>query len=300
MSVSFYNPRNLTNLRLEYNETTRRDTGLLRRHKKMEEKPVLKILVLSMALGAFLVGGSPGRLPASGFDHAHSLYGKVLDTFVQDGWVDYTGLKQNPGNLIAYLDQLASVSEKKFREWSEAHQIAFLTNLYNAATLQLIIDHYPVKSIRKIGVPWKGPWKQEVVRLFGEKVTLDQIEHGLLRKEYKEPRVHFALVCAARSCPALRGEPYTAKRLDEQLDDQGRVFLNTPHKNYVDLEKRTVYLSKIFSWFSGDFEEEAGSVLAFVRPYFPAKKSERLKSGKFDIQYLEYDWSLNDKKAKES
>ena len=254
-------------------------------------------LVLAVVLGIFLAGGSVRYLPASGFDHSHSLFGKVLRTFVDGAGVDYRGLKQNPADLKAYLGELSSVSRRAFGGWSEPEQIAFLTNLYNAATLQLIIDHYPVESIKKIGSRWKGPWKQEVVRLFGEKVTLDHVEHDLLRKNYKEPRVHFALVCAARSCPPLRREPYVPEKLDEQLHDQGRVFLNTPSENRVDLDSRTVHLSRIFKWFSGDFEGSAGSILAFVRPYFPEEAAKRIESGTFRIEYLDYDWALNDRKA---
>ena len=263
----------------------------------MKKKAVFRSVVLCVVLGAALVGGSAGSLPASGFDHSHALFGKVLRTFVEGGSVDYAALEQNPADLKAYLGQLASVSKTEFGKWTEPEQIAFLSNLYNAATLQLIIDHYPVKSIKKIGGRWKGPWKQEVVSLFGEKVTLDHVEHDLLRKDYKEPRIHFALVCAARSCPPLRGEPYTPDKLDEQLEDQGRNFMNTPSKNRVDLENRTVYLSRIFKWFSGDFEEASGSVLAFVRPYFPEDLSRQLEEGEFAVEYTDYDWDLNDRKG---
>lgn len=265
----------------------------------MKQKIAAMAFLVFIPLGAFLAGAPPGHLAASDFDHSHALFGKVLRTFVEDGSVDYAGLERNPADLKAYLGRLASISKKEFRDWSEPEQIAFLCNLYNAATLQLIIDHYPVESIKKIGGRWKGPWKQEVVSLFGEKVTLDHVEHDLIRKDYKEPRVHFALVCAARSCPPLRGEPYTPEKLDEQLEDQGRIFMNAPSKNRVDLENRTVYLSKIFKWFSGDFEEASGSVLAFVRPYFPEDISKQLEDGEFAVEYMDYDWALNDRKARD-
>ncbi len=265
----------------------------------MKKKAAFGSIVLFVVVGAALVGGSAGSLPASGFDHSHALFGKVLDAVVEDGSVDYAGLKRNPADLKAYLGQLASISRTAFGKWSEPERIAFLLNLYNAATLQLIIDHYPVESIKEIGGRWKGPWKQEVVSLFGEKVTLDHVEHDLIRKDYKEPRVHFALVCAARSCPPLRGEPYTPDKLDEQLEDQGRIFINTPSKNRVDLENRTAYLSKIFKWFSGDFEEASGSVPAFIRPYFPRDISKQLEDGEFAVEYTDYDWALNDRKARD-
>jgi hypothetical protein len=263
----------------------------------MKKRAVLRSVVLGMVVGAALVGGSATSLPVSDFDHSHALFGKVLDAFVEDGWVDYAGLKRNPADLKAYLGQIASISRTEFGKWSEPGQIAFLCNLYNAATLQLIIDNYPVESIKKIGGRWKGPWKQEVVSLFGEKVTLDHVEHDIIRKDYKEPRVHFALVCAARSCPPLRGQPYVPEKLDEQLEDQGRIFMNTPSKNRVDLENRTVYLSRIFKWFSGDFEEASGSVLNFARPYFPKDISRQLEEGEFAVEYMDYDWDLNDRKS---
>jgi len=266
----------------------------------MNHKALSRASARSILLGALLAAGPASRLPASAFDHSHSIYGRVLNAYVLEGSVDYAALKKNPGDLNAYLDRLASVSEEEFRAWSETQRIAFLTNLYNAATLKLIIDHYPVKSIRKIGVPWKGPWKQEVVRLFGDAVTLDHVEHDLLRKDYKEPRIHFALVCAARSCPPLRREPYVPDRLDDQLADQGRIFLNDSSKNRVDLERRIVYLSKIFEWFRGDFEEHSGSVLAFVLPYFPDFDSKRIRGETFMIEYLDYDWGLNDREAEPS
>lgn len=266
----------------------------------MKTKFTTIALVMFLPLGAAMVGETENRLSASDFDHSHALFGKVLDAFVEDGWVDYAGLKRNPADLKAYLDRLASISSKDFEMWSEQEQLTFLINLYNAATLQLIIDHYPVESIRKIWAPWKNPWKQEVVTLFGEKVTLDHVEHGLIRKDYREPRIHFALVCAAISCPLLRGEPYTPERLDEQLTDQGRNFLNTKSKNRMDMEKQTAYLSAIFKWFSGDFEEQAGSILAFVRPYFAEETAKKIEDGTFRVEYLDYDWSLNDSKANRS
>jgi hypothetical protein len=259
-------------------------------------------LLLGGGVAASLINGSPQAYGENRFkfDHSHLTFAKVLSEFVEDGWVDYTGLRQRPSNLEAYLDQLAAVSKKGFKKWSEDEQIAFYINLYNAATLKLIIDHYPLKSIRSIGNVIKGPWDQSVVRLFGETVTLNHVEHEILRKQYTEPRIHFALVCAAKSCPHLREEPYIPYRLEEQLEDQGKRFLNTPSKNYVDLESRTAYLSEIFKWFKGDFENENRSVLAFVRGYFPVPISSEMGKNKFRIRHLKYDWSLNDTKSRPS
>jgi hypothetical protein len=263
----------------------------------MIEKLIAMVFIVFLPVGAAVVGGSDGQPSDADFDPSHALFGKVLESYVRAGKIDYAGLQRDPGDLKAYLDQLASVSSNEFKTWSEPEQLAFLVNLYNAATLQLIIEHYPVETIRDIGSLWKGPWKQAFVRLFGEEVTLDHIEHDLIRKDYDEPRIHFALVCAARSCPPLRSEPYLPARLEEQFEEQGRVFLNAPSKNRVDVEERTVLLSKIFKWFSKDFEDQAGSILAFVRPYFPEETARRMKEEAFEVEYLDYDWSLNDQKA---
>ena len=167
---------------------------------------------------------------AAAVDHSHQLFGQVLDQFVRGGLVDYAKLKADPKDLTRYLDELASVPKSEFEKWEQPEQLAFLINLYNAQTLKLVIEHYPVKSIKKIGNILKGPWDQRVVRLWGETVTLNTLEHEILRKDYDEPRIHFALVCAAHGCPPLRKEPYVAERLNSQLEDQGRAFFSNAAK----------------------------------------------------------------------
>jgi hypothetical protein len=241
---------------------------------------------------------------ASAFDHTHAAFDALLQARVADGRVDYAALKAAPQPLTAYLDTLAAVREADFKSWSEKDRLAFLCNLYNAATLQLIVDHYPVASIRKIGGFFNfgglgdGPWKQKVVRLFGQVTTLDHVEHGIIRKEYPDARAHFALVCAARGCPPLRAGAFVGARLDAQLDEQGRVFLGEQEKNRVDAAKRTLHLSPIFKWFAGDFEAAAGSVEKFVAPFFPEAARAALAAGGFKISYTDYDWSLNDRVRK--
>ena len=136
-----------------------------------------------------------------------------------------------------------------------------------------------------------------MVRLFGKPETLNRIEHQMLRKNYDEPRVHFALVCAARGCPPLRSEAYTADRLNAQLDDQGRIFLAAPHKNSVDLEARVLNLSPIFKWFRKDFEKKYGSVIGFIKAYWPPEISAKMTGENYEIRYTSYDWSLNDTKS---
>ena len=232
---------------------------------------------------------------AVAFDHAHARLAKVLATHVTDGAVDYAALKSSPAGLAAYLDELAAVKEAEFKAWKQPQQLAFLLNLYNAATLRLITDHYPVKSIKDTGSLFKGPWKQEIVRLWGRTTTLDEVEHGILRARYAEPRVHFALVCAAKSCPPLRSEPYVADTLDAQLTDQARRFFAQPAKNRVEAATDTLWLSPIFDWFRADFTKDGRTLEEFVAPFFGVADAKRIRAGGLRVKFTDYDWSLNAK-----
>jgi len=234
------------------------------------------------------------------FDQNHTALDRVLKQHVADGWVSYAALKAAPQPLDAYLDTLAAVPEAEFKTWPEKTRLAFLINLYNAATLKLVVDRYPVASIKKIGGLFNfgglgdGPWAQKVVRLFGQVTTLDHVEHEIIRKEYDEARVHFALVCAANGCPPLRAEAWTGEKLEAQLEEQGQIFLGQVAKNRVEPKTSTLHLSPIFKWFAGDFEAAAGSVEKFVTPFFPETARGALAAGGFKIRYTDYDWSLND------
>jgi len=225
---------------------------------------------------------------AAEFDHSHAAYSAVLKTHVAKGQVDYAALKADSKALDGYLDSLAAVPKRQFKKWDEPTRIAFLVNLYNAATLRLILDHYPLESIRDIGNLLKGPWDRPVVRLFGENITLNNVEHDILRKEYNEPRLHMALVCAAKGCPPLRGEAFTPKRLNEQLDDQSRVYLASPAGMQLDRAKKTARISAIFKWYGGDFPS--------VRDFVQKHSGQKMKGIK--IRTLDYDWTLNEKTAR--
>ncbi|EPR44092.1 protein of unknown function DUF547 [Desulfovibrio sp. X2] len=225
-----------------------------------------------------------------------TLYAGLLARNVSHGLVDYPGLLREEKTLDTYLDALARVNPEAL---DRAGQMAYWINAYNAWTLKLVLDHYPVSSIKKIGPFWSTPWKIEFVRIRGNggkerTVALDYIEHSILRPRFKDPRVHFAVNCASRSCPPLRAEPYEPDRLDEQLDDQASRFLNSPDgARLVDDE---LYVSKIFDWFGGDFGGEEG-VLGFVRRYAQGDFRTRLIAlgEKVRLRYMDYDWSLNSK-----
>lgn len=226
-----------------------------------------------------------GGVQAQDFDQTHAAFDALLKAHVDArGLVDYKALKKAPPALDAYLNRVAAVPEAQFKTWTEPRQIAFLANLYNAATLKLIVDHYPVDSIKDIGNIFSGPWDQKVVRLFGETITLNNLEHDILRKEYNEPRLHMALVCAAKGCPPLRSEAYVAERLVAQLDDQSKVFLTSPQGLQIDRAKSEARISSIFKWYGKDFP----SVRDFVEKH-SGKKLDGLK-----IRYLDYDWSVNE------
>ena len=251
-----------------------------------------------------------GSAMAQEFDHGYPLYDDALKKYVDNGMVNYAALKTNAGPLDGYLKEAAAVSENQFKSWNEPRRLAFLFNLYNAATLRLIIDHYPVKSIKDIGSFFKGPWDQPVVRLFGNTITLDKVEHGILRKQYNEPRLHLALVCAAKGCPPLRREAYTAERLNEQLDDQAKQFLGNALAFRIDRGNGVVYFSSIFKWYGDDFRarhaptggfaglnETNRAVANFCAWYLSDADRKYLEAGGYAVKFLDYDWSLNERRG---
>ena len=230
-------------------------------------------------------------------------YSQVLETYVNDrGLVDYSGLQADREQLDRFNQSLGTVSPETYNSWGESEQIAFLTNAYNAFTLQSIIDRDPLEdSIRDIS----GVWNRRKFILAGEERTLDNIEHDILREDFNEPRIHVALVCAAISCPPLRNEPYTGKNLDAQLAEQTVKFADSPHGLKLDREDNKVYISSIFKWYGKDFIKTYGiedkfagndqqrAVLNYFSGQLKPKDSQFVESGDYDVKYLDYDWSLN-------
>ena len=246
---------------------------------------------LLIALAAALAG--PATVE---FDHTHGQLDALLDRYVLGGLVDYTGLKENRAPLDAYLKGAGSVPPATFQGWSTDQQLAFLINVYNATTLQLIIDNYPVDSIKSLGSLLGSPWDKKCVLLFGKTISLDTLEHKIIRKNYAEPRIHFALVCAAKGCPPLRAGAFRGDQLDQQLNGQARAFLASAEKNHIDRDKKQLWLSPIFKWYRKDFEAASNSLTAFVAPYMGAAEGPAVLEG-FDVAFTEYDWSLNDRRG---
>ena len=221
---------------------------------------------------------------------SHQLWDELLKKWVDaDGMVNYEGFIQDKQKLEQYLDKLSNTPPDP-KSWSEAEQLAYWINAYNAFTVKLIADNYPVKSIEDLHPTLNIPmvntvWHKKFFKIGGQKSSLDEIEHAILRKQFNEPRIHFAIVCASYSCPPLRREAYTAKALDRQLEEQAITFINDPKRNKLSNDKAA--LSKIFNWFEGDFTKN-GSLITYLNRYARTKLKSDAK-----ISYLDYDWNLN-------
>lgn len=243
---------------------------------------------------------------ASAFDHDHSVFDSLLKKHVKvlrnglESKVDYLAFKQENSALKQYLTSLSAVSQKEFDSWTKEQRLSFLINAYNGFTIELILKNYPVKSIKKIGSMLQSPWKIEFISLLGETVSLDDIEHGLVRKKgvYDEPRIHFALVCASIGCPALHNNAFTGDRLETMLEKGLVSFLSDNTRNRYHHGEKRFEVSKIFKWYGGDFKERYGSVNQLLNRYgkylVSSEKELRFAKKADDIEFLDYDWNLND------
>ncbi len=207
-----------------------------------------------------------------------------------DGFVDYKGFIQDSTLLNKYLKRLEAAHPND-KNWSRQEQMAYWINAYNAYTVQLIVRHYPVESIKDIkkGVPFVNTvWDIKFIKIESFRYDLNNIEHNILRPVFKDARIHAAVNCASYSCPKLLNEAYTAARLEAQLDGSMRSFINDPVRNRVTAGKAEI--SEIFKWFKGDFERDAGSVRKFISKYTQSPLTDNT-----DIDYINYSWVLNDK-----
>ncbi|MGB0911580.1 MAG: DUF547 domain-containing protein [Nitrospirales bacterium] len=204
--------------------------------------------------------------------------------------VDYQKLAKDPAYTRLLNDlKKASLADLK----TSKDKLVFWMNAYNVMAVKMVLDHYPVKSIKDAGSFFKAVWKKDVGTVGGKVRTLNEIEHVILRK-LGEPRIHVAIVCASVSCPDLRKEAYTVKDIDAQLDDQLKLFLANKEKGLrVDSTKKRVHLSSIFKWFKEDFDSKGG-VVKYLTPFAPESAQGTLKSGSPHISYLDYDWGLNE------
>jgi len=225
---------------------------------------------------------------------SHQLWGDFLSVYVHSDseanrLLDYKHVSKSDGKALnTYISQLKGIDPRRLQR---DEQFAYWVNLYNALTVQLILDNYPVKSITKLGGFFSfGPWDDEIVQVAGQSLTLNDIEHRILRPIWKDKRIHYAVNCASYGCPNLQNKPYSALTLNKQLDEVAKEFINAD-KGLV-FEGNTLVLSSIYDWYGedfGDFNELRKHLLS----YLEVKQQVKLKAFNGDIEYR-YDWTLND------
>jgi hypothetical protein len=216
--------------------------------------------------------------PQEGFNH--TLWNNLLQKHVSaQGNVNYKGFIEDSSNLETYLSFLSKDIPQN--SWAKTHKLAYWINAYNAFTVKLIIDNYPIKSIKDID----GPWDKKFIPIGGKLLSLNNIEHKILRK-MNEPRIHFAIVCASVSCPKLQNIAFESSTIEEQLTNVTQEFLADQSKN--NLSQNSIKISKLFKWFSSDFKQN-GSLIDFLNLYSEITISQRAKKS-----YKDYDWNLNE------
>ena len=224
---------------------------------------------------------------------SHDLFDQVLQEHTDtEGRMNYAKLKANPEKLEQYLDILAVANPT---ELSYNAQLAFWVNAYNALVIKGVIDHYPTMSVRK--VKWFGGFFYRLkFQVAGKTYTLNQIEHDIIRQNFVDPRVHFVLVCASSSCPPIENRAFSAEDIEERLETATFNFIQNPENIKFDRDKRRVYLSKIFEWYKTDFYEGYDGVVDFLADYLPPEDADFGSAADIEFHYLDYDWTLNDKR----
>jgi hypothetical protein len=264
---------------------------------------LIAVVLGGMGLGEATRAQEPARATTTVVRDSmdHDRFTRLLRRFVDAaGQVDYAGLTAEADSVLTpYLDRLAETDPSTL---DREARLAFWINAYNALTLKLIVDHYPVETIWAVtpGPPEPkddSPFKLKVGTVADTARTLDEIEHEIIRERFDEPRIHFALVCAAESCPPLRREAYTGPRLDAQLDAQTRAFLHDATKNRIPAGDGTIALSRILKWYGQDFGPTTDALQQFMAPYFEGRVSERLRRAAYEVTFRAYDWSLNEQAA---
>ena len=223
----------------------------------------------------------------------HAMFDGLLKKYVNtEGYVDYKGFIKDSVKFNSYLD-LLSKSHPNDKNWSKDESLAYWINAYNAFTIKLICMHYPLKSIKDIksGIPFvSDTWTIKFIKIEGKMYNLNDIEHGIIRPKFNDPRIHFAVNCASKGCPPLLNEAFSGEKLQAQLDSQAKAFINDGNRNKIKSASKAD-VSKIFTWFSGDFKKSSPSVIAFINKFAKTKLSE-----KAELTYQDYDWSLNEQK----
>ncbi|MFB6307401.1 MAG: DUF547 domain-containing protein [Flavobacteriales bacterium] len=244
------------------------------------------IFIISIILmtGGCEKGKIKEKSPTNAQPIEHTKWNKLLNKHVNEkGKVTYKAFIKDTVQLKEYLNELSTSHPHK--GWSKKQRKAYWINAYNAFTISLILKHFPVNSIRDIGPIYKTPWKIKFIEIEGKEYSLGDIEHRILRANYGDPRIHYAINCASVSCPPLRKEAYKAEKLDEQLNDQAERFINDSSRNKI--SKKEVNLSQIYDWFSEDFKKDGG-IIEHINKYSETKVNKNAA-----IEYCNYNWQLN-------
>lgn len=249
-------------------------------------------------IGLAVLGGLLFFAPASALAHDFSGWDALLKKYVAPKTiagvrlqaVAYKDIKSDPefSKVVVGLQDV-SLSGLQTRE----QKLSFWVNVYNILAVKMIVDHYPIESIKDAGSLFKSVWKRRIGVVAGKQRTLEEVEHAILR-EMGEPRIHAAIVCASVSCPDLRPEAFAADKIDSQLDDQMKSFLANRGKGLrIDAGKKKLYLSRIFDWFEDDFES-AGGVRRFLSRYVSEADRQALLNPKNRVTYMDYNWDVNE------
>ena len=242
------------------------------------------------------------RVQSSKIDREHAAWTTVLKARVRNGRFDYAREQKNDRQVVAYTLKLTSVTREQYDRWKREERMAFWINAYNAFTVRRVLDKYPIDSIKDLDTATESVWDQRTIPMpdfdpegKGRNLSLNDIEHSILREEFGDPRIHAALNCASTGCPPLRDRAYTAEGLEKELSLQFRAWLADPAHNRFHSEERVVELSKVFEWFAEDFRRDGKSVLGWVVEHAPKEERDWLREERpVTLRHLEYDWSLND------
>lgn len=251
------------------------------------------------------------QLVSTDFDHQYKVWNQLLQKYVvvspdkTSSKVDYKKFDQVI--LNQEIQKMLLVSKSVYASWSKEQKLSFLINLYNAVTIQVILNKYPhLKSIKDLnsGFPtFTTVWQKKIINLFGQKSSLDDIEHGLVRgsSDFNDPRIHFAFVCASKGCPKLPNQAFVPDQLNQQLDFAMYEFLKDRARNKFDAKSKTLFVSQIFDWYESDFSKGHKGFKSLKDFLIQQKNNlvdtetdrQILQSGDFKIDFLDYDWSLN-------
>ena len=217
----------------------------------------------------------------------YTAYAQLLNSYVTEDGVDYAAWAEQAADVAALNNFVTQLGQSDLTTLSRSEQKALYINLYNAAMLQAVLEHYPIESVTQIGLIPFRVFKQDFIPLGAEKVSLDTVEKGILLKEFFDPRIHFAVNCASESCPPLRSEPFTGPNLEAQLDEQTRLFANSDRAARVDSKGKTIAFSELFKWYDQDFDGQ--NPAEYLNRYLAIKLPLN-----YETDWIDYDWSLNE------